>query len=170
MPERLGRHPGVTVGLARVGTDRTFVRPREDVDELVLDQAVADLGPVGHGRERQDLRARLGDDQLSGPVTGTAALPTAAVPWPGDAPGLALLVGLVVLKRQVGSASFIARRGELKIAAVQRGDFAVNVRANGKLKSKQVYLLATRVADLSDTGQHAILGVLDDPPDQPAED
>lgn len=60
--------------------------------------------------------------------------------------GLALLVSLAVLKRQVGSASFIARRGELKIAAVQRGDFAVNVRANGKLKSKQVYLLATRVS------------------------
>jgi multidrug resistance efflux pump len=50
------------------------------------------------------------------------------------------------VKHYLGSASYIARRDDLKISTVQRGDFAVDVRANGKLKSKDVYLLASRVS------------------------
>jgi HlyD family secretion protein len=50
------------------------------------------------------------------------------------------------VKAYLGRASYFARHEDLKISIVQPGDFAVNVRANGKLKSKDVYMLASKVS------------------------
>lgn len=50
------------------------------------------------------------------------------------------------VKLFLGNASYIARRDDLKVSLVQQGDFAVNVRANGKLKSRDVLMLASKVS------------------------
>ena len=60
------------------------------------------------------------------------------------AAALILLFGAV--KLFVGNASYIARRDDLKVSVVQQGDFAVNVRANGKLKSKDTLMLGSKVS------------------------
>ena len=48
--QRLGRDPIVAVGLQRVGPDGTFVAAGEDVDQLVLDQAVVVSGRSGQAK------------------------------------------------------------------------------------------------------------------------
>jgi HlyD family secretion protein len=59
---------------------------------------------------------------------------------------IAVLILFAGIKHYVGSASYIARRDDLRLSVVQKGDFAVNVRANGKMKSKDVYMLGSRVS------------------------
>ncbi|HEX7154405.1 MAG TPA: HlyD family efflux transporter periplasmic adaptor subunit [Thermoanaerobaculia bacterium] len=57
-----------------------------------------------------------------------------------------VLFAFVGAKRYLGSASYIAQRADLTVSVVQQGDFAVNIRANGKLKSRDVFFLASRVS------------------------
>ena len=59
---------------------------------------------------------------------------------------LAVIVLFGLGKLFLGDASYIARRDDLKVSVVQQGDFAVNVRANGKLKSRDVLMLASKVS------------------------
>lgn len=63
---------------------------------------------------------------------------------------LAVIAAVVILfgigKIFLGNASYIARRDDLKVSVVQQGDFAVNVRATGKLKSKDTLMLASKVS------------------------
>ncbi|HEV7919900.1 MAG TPA: efflux RND transporter periplasmic adaptor subunit [Thermoanaerobaculia bacterium] len=58
----------------------------------------------------------------------------------------AVIVLFGVGKLFLGDASYIARRDDLKVSVVQQGDFAVNVRANGKLKTKDVLMLGSKVS------------------------
>jgi HlyD family secretion protein len=59
---------------------------------------------------------------------------------------VAVLILFASVKHYVGSASYIARRDDLRLSVVQKGDFAVNVRANGKMKSKETFMLGSRVS------------------------
>jgi len=59
---------------------------------------------------------------------------------------VAVLVLFAGVKLFLGNASYIARRDDLKVSLVQQGNFAVNVRANGKLKSRDVLMLASKVS------------------------
>jgi len=59
---------------------------------------------------------------------------------------LAAILVLFGIKSYLGNASYIVRRDDLKVSIVQKGAFAVDVRANGKLKSKDVFMLASRVS------------------------
>jgi HlyD family secretion protein len=59
---------------------------------------------------------------------------------------VAVVALFAIVKLFLGDASYIARRDDLKVSVVQQGDFAVNVRANGKLKSKDVLMLASKVS------------------------
>lgn len=65
--------------------------------------------------------------------------------WYGPV-ALAVLLALVGIKAWLGNASYIVRRDDLKVSVVQKGAFAVDVRANGKMKSKDVFMLASRVS------------------------
>ncbi len=51
--ERLGIDPSEAVGLPWIGPDRAIVQPTEYMDQLVLDQAAADIGAVGDRQQRQ---------------------------------------------------------------------------------------------------------------------
>lgn len=57
-----------------------------------------------------------------------------------------VLLAIFGVKQYLGSASYIAQRADLTVSIVQQGNFAVNVRANGKLKSRDVFFLASRVS------------------------
>jgi HlyD family secretion protein len=57
-----------------------------------------------------------------------------------------VLVAFIGVKQYLGRASYIAQRSDLTVSVVQQGNFAVNVRANGKLKSRDVFFLASRVS------------------------
>jgi multidrug resistance efflux pump len=59
---------------------------------------------------------------------------------------IVVLLALFGVKHYLGSASYIAQRADLTVSVVQQGNFAVNVRANGKLKSRDVFFLASRVS------------------------
>ena len=59
---------------------------------------------------------------------------------------VAVILLFAGVKLFLGNASYIARRDDLKVSLVQQGDFAVNVRANGKLKSRDVLMLASKVS------------------------
>ncbi len=65
--------------------------------------------------------------------------------WYGPV-ALAVILALIGIKAYLGNASYIARRDDLKVSVVQKGAFAVDVRANGKLKSRDVLMLASRVS------------------------
>ena len=90
--------PVVAVGLRPVGADRPVPAAGEDVDQLVLDQAVAHVGAVGHGgsaaergqakpiSSRQPPAGRL-DRRLVGPRMAAAGVgPQAAGMVFGDMP------------------------------------------------------------------------------------
>ncbi|HEX9986364.1 MAG TPA: HlyD family efflux transporter periplasmic adaptor subunit [Thermoanaerobaculia bacterium] len=57
-----------------------------------------------------------------------------------------VLFAFIGAKQYLGRASYIAQRSDLTVSVVRQGDFAVNVRANGKLKSRDVFFLASRVS------------------------
>jgi HlyD family secretion protein len=59
---------------------------------------------------------------------------------------LGVIAALAGIKMYLGNASYIVPRDDLKVSVVQKGAFAVDVRANGQLKSKDVFLLASRVS------------------------
>jgi HlyD family secretion protein len=60
--------------------------------------------------------------------------------------GVVVLLAIFAVKQFLGNASYIAKRADLTVSVVQQGNFAVNVRANGKLKSRDVFFLASRVS------------------------
>jgi multidrug efflux pump subunit AcrA (membrane-fusion protein) len=64
--------------------------------------------------------------------------------WP-VLPALGVVVALVVANRSFGSATYVAEGDELAFGAVQRGEFAVQVRGAGTLVPKHVQWLATNV-------------------------